>query len=163
MSIKVGDPLPNIHLKGIKNGHIQDLFMADFVRDKKVVLFAVPGAFTPTCTQKHLPSYLENYNALKSKGVDEIACLAVNDPFVMDVWAKSLDVKDKIMMISDGNADFTKAIGLTLEGNFLGLRSQRYVMLIEKGFVKMLEIEPSSNLCTVSHASSLLKRFNETL
>lgn len=162
MSVKIGDSLPNIRLRRIKSGNIQDLFMADFARGKKVVLFAVSGAFTPTCTQKHLPSYLENYNALKSKGVDEIACLAVNDPFVMDAWAKSLDVKDKIMMISDGNADFTKAIGLTLEENFLGLRSQRYVMLIEKGFITTLEIEPSSGLCTVSHASFLLKRFNET-
>ena len=125
---------------------------------KKVVLFALPGAFTPTCSAKHLPGFVNNFQAIKAKGVDAIACLSVNDAFVMDAWGKDQNVEDKVMMLADGNGDFTKAVGLTMDGTGygMGLRSQRYAMVIDNGVVKTLNVE-APGAFEVSSAESVLK------
>ncbi|MEZ5862828.1 MAG: peroxiredoxin, partial [Geminicoccaceae bacterium] len=117
-----------------------------------------PGAFTPTCHAKHVPSYLQHYDALKAKGVDTIACVAVNDPFVMGEWAKATGVADKIVMLSDGNAEFTRAIGLDFDGSGfkLGTRSKRYAMVVEDGVVTTLAVEEAPPMMEVSGADHIL-------
>jgi peroxiredoxin (alkyl hydroperoxide reductase subunit C) len=124
---------------------------------KRVVLFAVPGAFTPTCSAKHLPGYLQNLDGLKGKGVDEVACLAVNDPFVMGAWAKDQGVDGRILMLADGAAAFTKALGLELDltARGLGVRSQRFAMVVEDGKVTSLNVEPPGGF-EVSKAETVL-------
>lgn len=158
MTIKVGDRLPDVTFKVNQNGDISDLTTAELTKGKKVVLFAVPGAFTPTCHAKHVPSYLEHYDELKAKGVDTIACVAVNDPFVLGEWAKSTGCADKIMLLSDGNAEFTKAIGLDFDGSGfkLGTRSKRYAMIVEDGVVKHLGVEEAPPMMEVSGADKIL-------
>lgn len=158
MTIKVGDRLPDATFKVNRNGDISDLTVAELTAGKKVVLFAVPGAFTPTCHAKHVPSYLDNYDALKAKGVDTIACIAVNDPFVLGEWAKSTGTGDKILLISDGNAEFTKAIGLDFDGSGfkLGTRSKRYAMVVDDGVVKTLAVEEAPPMMEVSGGAQIL-------
>jgi len=159
MTIKVGDRLPDASFKVSQGGDMVDVAIAELTQGKKVVLFAVPGAFTPTCHAKHVPSYLQHYEALKAKGVDTIACVAVNDPFVLAEWAKSQNSGDKIMLLSDGNAEFTKAIGLDFDGSGfkLGTRSKRYAMVVEDGVVKTLAVEEAPPMMEVSGAESILK------
>jgi len=122
-------------------------------------LFAVPGAFTPTCSMKHLPGFLEQANAIRAKGVDEIVCLAVNDAFVMGAWGKASNAQGKVRMLADGNAEFTKALGLALDasGFGMGTRSQRYAIVAQDGKVKELFVEPGPGL-TVSSAESVLAK-----
>src|ERR1700752_2709427 len=141
--IKVGDRLPNATFmtmtpEGPKPKTTDELF-----KGKKVVLFAVPGAFTPTCHKNHLPGFLANGDAIKAKGVDAIAVTAVNDVFVMTEWKKATGAEGKIEFLADGNGDFAKALDLTMDGSAggLGLRSKRYAMLVEDGVVKQLNIE----------------------
>lgn len=121
---------------------------ADVFAGKKVVLFAVPGAFTPTCHQKHLPSYLAQHDAIKAKGVDTIACVAVNDVFVLDAWARANDVGDRILMLSDGNGEFARQLGLEQDLSRFGMgkRSQRYSMVVEDGVVRQLNVEAPGEL-----------------
>ncbi len=129
----------------------------DIFNEKKVLLFALPGAFTPTCSAAHLPGYLAFYNAIKAKGVDTIACLATNDAFVMGAWGQAQNVGDKILMLADGNAEFTRAVGLSIdrsEAN-MGVRSQRYAMIVEDGIVAQLNIEVSPKF-EVSDALTML-------
>jgi peroxiredoxin len=129
-------------------------------KGKKVVLFAVPGAFTPTCSNNHLPGFLKNSDAIKGKGVDEIAVTAVNDVFVMEAWKKSSGAAGKIEFLGDGNGDFAKALDLTMDGSAggLGTRSKRYAMLVEDGVVKKLNIEDAPGKAEVSGADNLLKQ-----
>jgi peroxiredoxin len=131
--------------------------MEDLTRGKKVVLFGLPGAFTPTCSAKHVPSYLVNYDKLKAKGVDTIACMSVNDAFVMGAWARDQKTGEKIRMLGDGSADYTKALGLELDLNArgLGLRCQRFSMLVDNGVVKTLNIEAPGKY-EVSGAETML-------
>ena len=157
--IKVGDRLPEATFKvmtqdGPANRTTQEVFGG-----RKVVLFAVPGAFTPTCHRNHLPGYLENHDALKAKGVDGIVCVAVNDVFVLDAWSKSSGAGDKIEFISDGNGDFAKALGLSMDGSGFGLgtRSQRYSMLVEDGVVRSINVEDTPGKADISGADNLLK------
>jgi glutaredoxin/glutathione-dependent peroxiredoxin len=159
MTIKVGDRLPDATFKVNQDGDMVDVSVAELTKGKKVVLFAVPGAFTPTCHAKHVPSYLEHYDALKAKGVDTIACVAVNDPFVLGEWAKTTGCGDKIMLLSDGNAEFTKAIGLDFDGSGfkLGTRSMRYAMVVDDGVVKALAVEEAPPMMEVSGAEHILK------
>ena len=159
MTINVGDRLPDATFKVDKSGDISDVTVADLTAGKKVVLFAVPGAFTPTCHAKHVPSYLEHYDALKAKGVDTVACIAVNDPFVLREWGKATSCGDKIMLLSDGNAEFTRAIGLDFDGSGfkLGTRSKRYAMVVEDGVVKTLAVEEAPPMMEVSGAEHILK------
>ena len=157
MTIKVGDQIPSMKLmmgtpEGPKETSTDEVF-----KGKKVVLFAVPGAFTPTCSVKHLPSFVQNADALKAKGVDTIACIAVNDAFVMAAWGKEQGVDGKITMLADGSAAFTKAIGLELDliGRGMGTRSQRYALIAQDGKVTHLAVEAPGGF-EVSKAESIL-------
>lgn len=158
MTIAVGDKLPDATFKVRTSEGLKDLTTQDLTAGKKVVLFAVPGAFTPTCHARHLPSYLENLDALKAKGVDTVACVAVNDAFVLDAWGKNAGADGKIVLLSDGNATFTKAVGLDFDGSGFGLgtRSRRYSMLVEDGVVKTLNVEDSPGVMEVSGADTIL-------
>ncbi len=157
--IKVGDTLPSIPLKRITTSGMENVVLRDKIKGKKVILFAVPGAFTPTCSKIHLPSFVKQAEAIKAKGIDEIICVAVNDPFVLDVWEKVAHAQGKITLLSDGNGEFTKAMGLTLNAseNGLGIRSQRYVALVDNGVIQSLQIEPHPSQCTVTCADEILK------
>jgi peroxiredoxin len=158
MAIKVGDKIPSAKLQHKTKDGIQTISSDDLFKGKKVVLFALPGAFTPTCSAKHLPGFVNNHQDLKKKGVDTVACLSVNDAFVMDAWGKDQHVEDKVMMLADGNGDFTKAVGLTMDatGYGMGLRSQRYAMVVEDGVVKKLNVE-APGAFEVSSAEAILK------
>jgi glutaredoxin/glutathione-dependent peroxiredoxin len=158
MTIQVGDRLPAVNLKQLTADGIKDVPITDLTRGKKVVLFAVPGAFTPTCSEKHLPGFVEQADAIKAKGVDEILCVAVNDPFVLSAWEKARNVNGKVKILSDGNAEFTRAIGLDLDasGFGLGTRSKRYAMVVEDGVVKALMVEDVPTQAEKSGASAIL-------
>ncbi|NBW76285.1 MAG: peroxiredoxin [Sphingomonadaceae bacterium] len=142
MTIAVGDKLPDVKLvKATENGP-EAVQSADYFKGKRVALFSVPGAFTPTCSAKHLPGFVEKADELKAKGIDEIVGTAVNDPFVMGAWNKASGSSD-ITMLADGNADFAKAVGLTMDGSGfgLGLRGQRFSMVVNDGVVEQLHVE----------------------
>ena len=158
MTIKVGDRVPSATLRYITPEGVQSVSSEDFFKGKKVALFAVPGAFTPTCSQRHLPGYVDKASDLKSKGVDTIACVSVNDAFVMGAWGKAQNCGDNVMMLADGSGDFTRAVGLELDArrNGLGMRSQRYSMLVEDGVVKSLNVEAPGKF-EVSDADTMLK------
>ena len=156
--IKVGDRIPSVKLKHMTVEGIKDLTTDELFRGKKVVLFALPGAFTPTCSAKHLPGFVQRGAEIKAKGVDTIACLSVNDAFVMNAWSKDQKVEDKVLMLADGNGDFTRAVGLEMDGSAYGLgqRSRRYAMVVEDGVVKTLNVE-SPGAFEVSSAEAILK------
>ncbi|MDP1618171.1 peroxiredoxin [Phenylobacterium sp.] len=143
MTIKVGDKLPAVTLTQATLDGPKPVSVDDVFKGKKVALFAVPGAFTPTCSARHLPGYVDKAETLKGQGVDVIACLSVNDAFVMKAWGESQSVGDDIMMLADGSGDFTRAVGLTMDAAKFGMgeRSQRYSMIVEDGVVKSLNIE----------------------
>ena len=143
MTIKVGDKLPSATFSAGTPEGPRPMSTDDIFAGKKVALFAVPGAFTPTCSAKHLPGFKEHVADFKAKGVDAIACVSVNDAFVMKAWGESQSVGDDILMLGDGNGDFTKAIGLEMDGSKFGMgqRSQRYSMIVEDGVVKELNVE----------------------
>lgn len=157
MAIKEGDKLPTATLHTMKDGKPQPVTTQDLFGGKKVVLFAVPGAFTPTCSQAHLPGYVVNADAIKGKGVDSIVCLSVNDAFVMGAWGDSANAEE-ILMVGDGNGDFTKALGLEMDGSGFGLgtRSQRYAMIVDDGKVTKLAVEAAGQL-EVSAAEAILE------
>jgi glutaredoxin/glutathione-dependent peroxiredoxin len=158
MAIKVGDKIPSVKLTTMTADGPKPISTDDIFKGKKVVLFALPGAFTPTCSAKHLPGFVEKNAAIKAKGVDTVACLSVNDVYVMGAWGKDQNVGDKILMLADGSGDFTKAVGLELDliGRSLGMRSQRYAMVVENGVVKTLNVE-APGAFEVSSADTILK------
>ena len=143
MTIKVGDRIPAATLKHMTKDGPANITTDEIFKGKRVVLFSVPGAFTPTCHAKHLPGFLQNIDKLKSKGVDTIACLAVNDVFVMDAWGKASNVGDKVLMLADGNADFSRALGLELDasGFGMGTRGKRFALVAKDGVVTHLNVE----------------------
>ncbi len=143
MTINVGDRVPSGTLKQMTKDGPANVTTDQLFAGKTVVLFSVPGAFTPTCHAKHLPGFVEKYDQFKAKGVDTVACLAVNDVFVMDAWGKASGVGDKIVMLADGNAEFTKALGLELDasGFGMGTRGKRFAMVVKDGIVKHLNVE----------------------
>lgn len=157
MTIKVGDKVPSATLMQFKDGGPKPVKTDDFFAGKKVVLFALPGAFTPTCSAKHLPGFVQNADAIKKKGIDEIACLSVNDAFVMNAWGEHQQAGGKVVMLADGNGDFTRALGLELDGSRFGMgkRSQRYSMLVDNGVVKSLNVEEGGAFA-VSSAEHIL-------
>ena len=159
MTIKVGDKVPSITFKHLGSDGMADISTKDLFEGKKVVLFAVPGAFTPTCSAKHVPGFLEHAAEIKKKGVDQIVCLSVNDAFVMDAWGKDRGTGNNILMLADGNGDFTRAIDLGLDGSGFGLgaRSQRYAMIVENGTVTALEVEDGPGL-SVSSAENIVSK-----
>ncbi len=155
--IKVGDTIPSMKLTKSTSEGPKETTTDDVFAGKKVVLFAVPGAFTPTCSARHLPGYLQNIEALKAKGVDTVACMAVNDGFVMGAWARDQGVDGRITMIADGSAAFTKALGLELDltARGLGIRSQRFAMVVDDKKVASLNVEPPGGF-EVSKAESVI-------
>ena len=157
MAIKEGDKLPAATLHMMKDGRPAAVTTDELFAGKKVVVFAVPGAFTPTCSQAHLPGFVVNADAIKGKGVDAIVCLSVNDAFVMDAWGQDKNA-DQLLMVGDGNGEFTKALGLEMDGSSFGLgtRSQRYAMVVEDGVVTKLNVEAPGQF-EVSNAETMLE------
>ena len=155
MAIQVGESIPNVTLKRVDMSNIttDELFAG-----KKVVLFAVPGAFTPTCSNQHLPGFVVRASDIKAKGVDTVACISVNDAFVMNAWGKAHGTGDEVLMLADGNADFARAIGLDFDGSGIGfgVRSQRYAMIVNDGVVELLNVEKPMKF-EVSDAETILK------
>jgi glutaredoxin/glutathione-dependent peroxiredoxin len=160
MAIKVGDRLPEAKFRVMGPDGPAVKSTDDIFKGKKVVLFAVPGAFTPTCNNNHLPGFLQNAGAFKQKGIDTIAVTGVNDVFVMDAWKKATGATGKIEFLSDGNGEFAKALDMTLDGSGFGLgtRSKRYAMLVEDGVVKKLNVEDVAGKAEASSADALLKQ-----
>ena len=159
MTIKVGDRIPDVKLVKATESGPEAVQSGDYFAGKKVALFAVPGAFTPTCSAKHLPGYVEKARDLKAKGVDEIACLSVNDAFVMRAWGEDQAVGEDIAMLGDGNGAFTEAVGLEMDASRFGLgkRSQRYSMIVDDGVVTQLNVEQGGEF-KVSAADYLLNQ-----
>ncbi len=157
MAITTGDPLPNATLHELTADGTKEVPIEGLVRKRRVVLFGLPGAFTPTCSARHVPGYLALADKIKALGVDEIACVSVNDAFVMGAWGRDQHTEGKIRMLADGNADFTRAIGLeeNLSGYGMGLRSKRYSMLVDDGVVMTLNIEEPGKF-EVSDAETML-------
>ena len=157
MAIQEGDSLPDATLHVMADGRPTAVSTGELFANKKVVLFAVPGAFTPTCSQAHLPGYVANADKIKAKGVDSIVCVAVNDAFVMDAWGKDGNAEE-LVMAGDGNSDFTKALGLEMDGSGFGLgtRSQRYAMVVDNGVVTKLAVE-APGAFEVSKAEAILE------
>ncbi|RIA45780.1 peroxiredoxin [Hephaestia caeni] len=157
MTISVGDRLPNTTFVKATEAGPEQVSSEDFFKGRKVALFSVPGAFTPTCSAKHLPGYLDKAEALRAKGIDEIACTAVNDAFVMGAWSKANQAEGKVTMLADGNGQFAQAVGLEMDGSGFGLgtRGQRYSMLVNDGVVEQLNVEAPGEF-KVSSAEHLL-------
>jgi peroxiredoxin len=158
MAIAPGSKLPHAKFKTMTGTGPTEVSAEEFFAGKKVALFAVPGAFTPTCHAQHLPGYLQHAAEFKAKGVDLIACTAVNDVFVLDAWGKASGAGDAVTFLADGNGDFAKAIGLEMDGSPIGfgIRSKRYAMLVDDGVVKALHIETQPGVAQESSAERLL-------
>ena len=158
MPISVGDKLPEATLMHMTDKGPAPITTDELFGGKKVVLFALPGAFTPTCSNQHLPGFVQKADEIKAKGVDTIACLSVNDAFVMGAWGQDQNVGDTVLMVGDGNADFTNAIGLSMDGSSFGMgtRSLRYSMLVEDGVLKELNIEKNPGAAEESGADHIL-------
>ena len=156
MTIKIGDTIPSCQLACMKDG-IQSLSTTEIFAGKKVVLFSVPGAFTPTCSAKHLPGFIEQAEAFKAKGVDLVACVSVNDVFVMDAWGKNHNVGEAMMMLADGNGEFAQALGLEMDATGFGMghRGQRFALIAQDGKVTALNIEAPGEF-RVSSAEAML-------
>ena len=156
--IKVGDKIPSVKLKHMTKDGIKDVTTDELFKGK-VALFGLPGAFTPTCSAKHLPGFVQNADAIRGKGVDKIVCLSVNDAFVMNAWGKDQNVGEKVMMVADGNADFAKAVGLEMDGSGYGMgtRIRRFSMLVDNGTVKQLNVEKPGAF-EVSNAETIMKQ-----
>ncbi|MCW2350306.1 MULTISPECIES: peroxiredoxin [unclassified Sphingobium] len=159
MTIKVGDTLPETTFVKMTENGPEPVDSKNYFAGRKVALFSVPGAFTPTCSAKHLPGYIEKESELKAKGVDEIACTAVNDPFVMGAWGKASSADGKVTMLADGNGSFAEAVGLTMDGSKFGLgtRGQRFSMLVNDGVVEQLHVEAPGEF-RVSSADFMLEQ-----
>ena len=159
MAIKVGDKIPQVKVKTMTGEGIKDVTTQEIFGGKKVVLFALPGAFTPTCSAKHLPGFVEKAAQIRARGVDTIACLTVNDAFVMDAWGKAGSASGKVRMLADGNGALTRALGLEMDatGFGMGQRSQRYAMIIKDGTVEALLKEPGPGL-SASSAEAVLQK-----
>lgn len=157
MTIQVGDKLPSIDLQYKSEGEVKTINTDELFGGKKVVLFALPGAFTPTCSAAHVPGYLVKSDEIFARGVDRIVCLSVNDAHVMQAWGEDQNVEDRIMMVADGNASFTRAVGLEvdLSAGGMGLRSKRYAMIVNDGVVELLNVEAAREF-KVSDADTIL-------
>jgi peroxiredoxin len=159
MTIAQGDKLPTITLTRVTESGPEQIDSASFFAGRRVALFSVPGAFTPTCSAKHLPGFVEKADALKAKGIEEIACTAVNDAFVMAAWSKAGGADGKVTMLADGNGDFAKAVGLTMDGSKFGMgtRGQRFSMVVNDGVVEQLNVEAPGDF-KVSAADYMLEQ-----
>ena len=160
MTIHVGDRIPEVTLKRIREG-METIDTQALFDGRKAVLFAVPGAFTPTCSARHLPGYVERFEQFRSRGID-VFCMAVNDPFVMQAWAQTQSVPDGLQMLSDGNGDFTRALGLEMDasGSGMGMRSRRFALYAENGVVRAVHVEEPGQF-EVSSAEYMLAHLPE--
>ena len=158
MAIKVGDKVPSVTLRYLTSEGVKAVPSEEFFAGKKVVVFGLPGAYTRTCSSRHLPGYVTNADTLRKKGIDAVACLSVNDAFVMDAWGKEHSCDGNIVMLGDGSGEFTRATGLELDRRKegMGMRSQRYSMLVDNGVVKALHVE-EPGVFDVSSAEAMLK------
>ena len=158
MPIQIGDRIPDVTLRTIAAGREREVSTGELFQGKRAVLFAVPGAFTPTCSDYHLPGFVEQADAIKARGIDLIACVAVNDHFVMDAWGKAREVGDKILMLADGNGDLARAMGLDQDSSRfgMGLRTRRYAALIEDGVLKAINVDQPGRF-EVSSAEKILE------
>ena len=156
--IKVGDELPEATLRKLGRDGIDEVTTADFFKGRKVALIGVPGAYTPTCSNEHLPGFVDKAKQFQDNGVDEVACVSVNDPFVLKAWGEHSNVGDKVTLLSDGNAELTQKMGLEFDGSGAGLgtRSKRFAMLVDDGVVKALNVEDSPGSVEVTGADKLL-------
>lgn len=157
MTIKKGDRLPDATLYEMGESGVETRRVAALTNGRRVVIFGLPGAFTPTCSARHVPGYVEQWGAFKEKGIDDIICVSVNDAYVMNAWAKSQGTEGKVRMLADGNAEFTRALGLDqdLTARGMGVRSQRYALYADNGFVRVLNVERPGKF-EVSDANSML-------
>lgn len=160
MSIQVGERIPEVTLKRIREG-VETVDTTTLFDGRKAVLFAVPGAFTPTCSARHLPGYIERFEQFRSRGID-VFCMAVNDPFVMQAWGKAQSVPDGLLMLSDGNGDLTRALGLEMDasGSGMGMRSRRFALYVDNGIVRAVHVEEPGNF-EVSSAEYVLAHLPE--
>jgi peroxiredoxin len=158
MTIEVGQKVPSVKIKQKTQEGVKDVSTDEYFAGKKVVVFGLPGAFTPTCSAKHLPGFIEKHPALKAKGVDKVACVSVNDAFVMDAWGKAQGADGKVDMLADGNGDLTRALGLETDSTAYGMgkRSKRYAMVVDNGVVKNISVEQPGQF-EVSSAEAVLK------
>jgi len=163
--LKEGDRIPAVTLKKMTSAGPTDVSMADYCAGRKVVIFAVPGAFTPTCSETHLPGYIDHAQALRDKGVKAVACVSMTDQFVMNAWGKSVGTGEHVDMLADGNGEFTQAAGMSVDfsAHGMGQRSQRYAMVLEDGVVKHLAVESNPGEATVSAAEAVLEALTETV
>lgn len=163
MSVSVGDNIPSGSLKKLEEQGVKDINMQEYLENKKVVLFSVPGAFTPTCSAKHLPGFVEYYKDILDLSVDEIICIAVNDAFVMSAWEKDQNAKGKVTLLADGNGEFTESLGLMFDGSKFGLgpRGQRFAIIIDNLKITHLAIEESGAF-EVSSAENIIKVLKNT-
>jgi peroxiredoxin len=161
MAIKVGERVPEGKFTQMTDSGPDALTTAELFGGKKVALFSVPGAFTPTCSAKHLPGYVQQADALKARGIDTVACMAVNDVFVMSAWGKSAGVGEQVLMLADGNGEYAAALGLELDasGFGMGTRGQRFSMVVDDGVVAQLNIEPAGKF-GVSSAETMLEQLD---
>jgi glutaredoxin/glutathione-dependent peroxiredoxin len=159
MTINVGEKLPSVTLRQVTAEGPKEVTTDDFFRGKRIVLFAVPGAFTPACSQRHLPGFVDRAAEIRAKGIDEIACVSVNDAAVMGAWGRGQKVDGKVTMLADGSGDFAKALGLELDlsKGGLGIRSKRYSMVVDNGVVKALNVEQQPGQVEASSAEAMLK------
>ncbi len=155
MTIKIGDPIPATVVSIFRDG-VEPISTSEIFKGRRVVLFSVPGAFTPTCSERHLPGYIEHFSAFRERGID-VACIAVNDAFVMGAWAKTQNVPEGLMMLADGNGDFTRALGLEMDATRfgMGVRGKRFALYAEDGVVRKLAIEAPGEF-KVSSAQAML-------
>lgn len=158
MTIQIGEKIPTSHFSQMTAAGPKKISTDDFFKDKKIVLFAVPGAFTPTCSNQHLPGFIAKAAAFKAKGVDVVACISVNDIFVMQAWGKSAKASTDITMLADGNGDFSKALGVDFDARQMGMgvRSWRFSMLVENGKVMQFNREPNPGEAKISSAETIL-------
>ena len=158
MTIQAGDRIPHATLNTIRDGAVQAVSSSDLFDGRKVVLFAVPGAFTPTCSERHLPGFVERYQDFHQRGID-VACMSVNDPFVMKAWGESQHIPEGLQMLSDGNGEFTRALGLEMDasGYGMGMRAKRFALYAEDGVVKQLHVEAPGEF-RVSSADYVLEQ-----
>jgi glutaredoxin/glutathione-dependent peroxiredoxin len=157
--IKIGDKIPEGKFMIFTGLEFEEVSFPDFLQGKKIVLFGLPGAYTPTCAMRHLPGFVKLADVIKSKGVDEIICIAVNDPFVLRAWAEDEEAEGKVLILSDWNALFTKAMGLDFDGAMMGMgpRSLRYNAVIDDGVLKHIDVEADPGACGITHADEIVK------
>ena len=159
MAIKVGDKVPSVTLRHLTTDGVQAVSSDDYFKGRTVAIFGLPGAYTRTCSSRHLPGYVASAEALKAKGIDEIACVSVNDAFVMGAWGKEHNAGGKVTMLGDGSCELTEALGLTVDriAAGMGIRSQRYSMVVKDGVISELNVEPSGEY-GISSAEAMLER-----